>query len=93
MYDYDDDLNFIHDEDSDRPNSICDIEPEKDHEQEYVNDIIQETITDLEEGVGQPWTKQTLTITRGTALRALQLLKAYSTLYELTFSDYNYDYD
>lgn len=97
MYDYDDyedeDLSFIHDEDSDHPNSICDWEREREQEDEMVTEIIQDTIDELDTATGKPWAKQTLTITRETALRALQLLKAFSALYELTFDDYNYNYD
>lgn len=97
MYDYDDyedeDLSFIHDEDSDHPNSICDWEPELEPEDKYVRDLIDDAISELDKAVSRPWTKQTLTITRETALTTLQLLKAFSSLYTLSYDEYCIEYD
>lgn len=95
MYDYDDeDLSFLHDEDSDHPNSIQDEEPEEDDEDAFIREIIQGTLSELEEAVGEIETaKETVTMNRATALKALQLLKAYTTLYEISYEDYIYRYD
>ena len=95
MYDYDDeDLSFLHDEDSDHPNSIQDEEPEEDDEDAFIREIIQGTLSELEEAVGEIETaKETVTMNRATALKALQLLKAYTTLYGISYEDYIYRYD
>jgi hypothetical protein len=93
MYD-DEDLSFLHDEDSDNPNSIQDEEPEEDDEDAFVREIIQGTLSELEKAVGEIETaKETVTVNRATALKALQLLKAYTTLYEISYEDYIYRYD
>jgi len=93
MYD-DEDLSFLHDEDSDNPNSIQDEEPEEDDEDAFIREIIQGTLSELEEAVGEIETaKETVTMNRATALKALQLLKAYTTLYEISYEDYIYRYD
>jgi len=87
----DDGESFIHDEDSDHPNSICDEERELTKEEEMICDIIYGTIGELEAAT-EPTTDQ-ITIDRVTCLKAMQLLKAYNCLYELTYDDYNYNYD
>ena len=93
MYE-DEDLSFLHDEDSDYPNSIQDEEPEEDDEDAFVREIIQGTLSELEDAVGEIETAtETVTMNRATALKALQLLKAYTTLYDISYEDYNYHYD
>ena len=91
--DDDDDDSFIHDEDSDYPNSIIDDEPEIDDEDAIVRDIIQTTLSELEDAIDDAGSAEKITLDRGTALKALQLLKAYTTLFEISYDDYNYDYD
>lgn len=91
--DDDDDDSFIHDEDSDYPNSIIDDEPELDDEDAIVRDIIQTTLSELEDAIDDAGSAEKITMDRGTALKALQLLKAYTTLFEISYDDYNYDYD
>ena len=84
---------MIHDEDSDRPNSIIDDEPELTDEEQFVQDIIDSTREELEEKINGAVGSNEITISIGAALRALQLIKAYSAMFTLTFDDYNYDYD
>ena len=84
---------MIHDEDSDRPNSIIDDEPELTQEEQFVQDIIDSTREELEEKINGAVGSNEITISRGIALQALQLIKAYSAMFTLTFDDYNYDYD
>ena len=94
MFDEDEDLNFIHDEDSDRPNSIKDEEPEEEYEEAFIREIIQGTLSELEEAVGKiEEATETVTMKRATALKALQLLKAYSSMYGISYEDYNHNYD
>ena len=93
MYD-DEDLSFLHDEDSDYPNSIQDEEPEEEYDDAFIREIIQGTMSELEDAVGGIETaKETVTTSRATALKALQLLKAYSSMYDISYEDYNRDYD
>jgi len=90
----DEDLSFLHDEDSDYPNSIQDEEPEEDDEDAFIREIIQGTLSELEDAVGEIETAtETVTMIRATALKALQLLKAYTTLYDIGYEDYTYHYD
>lgn len=84
-------VEYVHDQDSDYPNSICDEERELTKEEEMICDIIYGTIGELEAAT-EPTTDQ-VTIDRMTCLKAMQLLKAYSALFELSYDDYNYDYD
>ena len=82
--------NWIHDEDSDRPNEIDDYErPLTDDEEEMLN-IIYSTMDDLDKAAKE--FKDKVEISRDTVLKALQLLKAYHTLFELDLDDYNHDY-
>lgn len=90
MTDFD---SYVHDEDSDYPNSIIDDEPEKDDERAIVEDIIQTTLSELEDAIDASGGAEKVTVEKGTALKALQLLKAYNALYTIDFDDYNYDYD
>ena len=92
MYE-DEDLSFLHDEDSDNLNSIQDEEPEEEHEDAFIREIIQGTMSELEDAVGVIETStETVTMSRATALKALQLLKAYSAMYDISYEDYNYNY-
>ena len=92
MYDYEDeDLSFLHDEDSDYPNSIQDEERELTEDEEKMCDIIYGTIGELEI-VRDQQEGETVTMNRATALKALQLLKAYSTLFDLSLDDYYEEY-
>ena len=91
--DDDDDDSFIHDEDSDYPNSIIDDEPELDYEEAIMQDIIQTTLSDLEDAIDVAGVVEEITLGKATALKALQLLKAYTTLYQIDYNDYCYDYD
>ena len=90
--DDDDDDSFIHDEDSDYPNSIIDDEPELDDEEALVRDIIQTTLDELEDAIDGAGVVEEITLGKATALKALQLLKAYTTLYQIDYDDYLYDY-
>lgn len=93
MYE-DDTLIFLHDEDSDKPNSIQDDEPDEEYEDAFIREIIQGTLSELEDAVGEIETAtETVTMNRATALKALQLLKAYTALYSISYEDYNYNYD
>ena len=90
----DEDLSFLHDEDSDHPNSIQDDEPDEEYEDAFIREIIQGTMSELEDAVGEVETAtDTVTMNRTTALKALQLLKAYSSMYEISYKDYDYNYD
>ena len=82
---------FIHDQDSFYPNEITDEERELTDEEREICDIIYGTIGDLEDAVEDR--TETVTIGRDAAAKALQLLKAYSALYELTLEDYEHDYN
>ena len=84
---------MIHDEDSDRPNSIIDDEPELSTEEQFVQDIIDSSLEELEKQIDGAVGSDEITISKGIALQALQLIKAYSALYTLDFDDYNYNYD
>ena len=90
MYE-DDDLSFLHDEDSFHPNSVMDEDLDEDDDQTIMNDIIQSTLDELEEAADTY--KLTVNIDKSTVLKALQLLKAYTTLYSLDYEDYEYNYD
>lgn len=84
---------MIHDEDSDRPNSIIDDEPELTDEEQFVQDIIDSTRDELEKKIDGAGRSNEVTISIGAALRALQLIKAYSTMYTLDYDDYEREYD
>ena len=90
MYE-DDDLSFLHDEDSFHPNSVMDEELDEDDDQTIMNDIIQSTLDELEEAADTD--KLTVNIDESTVLKALQLLKAYNTMYYISYDEYNTDYD
>ena len=62
-------------------------------EEEMICDIVYGTIGELEDAVGEiEMAGETVTMQRSTALKALQLLKAYSALYSLEYKDYNREY-
>ena len=82
---------WIHDEDSDWPNEIIDDERPLTDDEEELLDILYTAMDDLEEATKDP-TKETAEIPMDSALKALQLLRAYSTLFELELSDYERDY-
>jgi len=85
---------MIHDEDSDHPNSIIDDEPEDDDDEKaLMQDIIQTTLCDLEDAIDEAGIAEKVTLGKATALKALQLLKAYGAMYDLDYDAYNYDYD
>ena len=90
MYE-DDDLSFLHDEDSFHPNSVMDEELDEDDDQTIMNDIIQSTLDELEEAADTD--KLTVNVDRSTVLKALQLLKAYNAMYYISYDEYNTDYD
>lgn len=82
---------WIHDEDSDWPNEIVDDERPLTDEEAEMLDILYTAMDDLEDATKDP-TKETAEIPMDSALKALQLLRAYSTLFELELSDYERDY-
>ena len=84
---------MIHDEDSDYPNSIIDDEPESDDDKAIIRDIIQTTLSEMEDAIDGSGVVEEITLGKATALKALQLLKAYTTLYSLDYEDYEYNYD
>ncbi len=82
---------WIHDEDSFRPIDLDEYDWELTDDEERIRDIICETVGELEgaiENIGE-----TVTISRGTAQKAIQLIKAYTALYDLTLDDYEDEYD
>lgn len=82
--------NFIHDEDSDHPNEIIDDEPENENQEVY--DYVNATIDILESACVQ--NDGYAEVPMEYVKRAVQLLKAYSCLYDdLTMEDIEYDYD
>ena len=83
--------NWIHDEDSDRPNEINDEERPLTEDEEEMENIFWGTLDDLDNAVKDP-TKPVAEITMDSALKALQMLKAYHTLFDLELEDYNTDY-
>ena len=84
---------YVHDEDSDHPIAFSDTEPELEYEEQYIREIIQETLSELENAVNTQPIPEQVTLDSGTVLKALQLLKAYTAMYDITYEDYNYDYD
>ena len=85
---------YVHDEDSDYPMEICDEEPELDDDQVYMQNLIMDTIDELEEAIGEPEQEiKPVTVPRATALRALQLLKTYNALYCIDRDDYDTEWD
>ena len=82
---------WIHDEDSDRPNEIDDYERPLTEDEEEMENIFYGTLDDLEQAVKDP-TKPVAEIPMDSALKALQMLRAYHTLFELDLDDYNHDY-
>ena len=83
--------NWIHDEDSDRPNAIDDYERPLTDEEEEMENIFYSALDDLDQAVKDP-TKPVAEIPMDSALKALQMLKAYHTLFSLELDDYNHDY-
>ena len=94
MYE-DEDLSFLHDEDSDHPNSTIDDEPEEDEDTARANEIVWTTMDALSDAIKRAsgstvaYAKAPLNHVR----MALQLLKAYSCQYQLSLDDINYNYD
>ena len=82
---------WIHDEDSDRPNAIDDYERPLTDEEEEMENIFYSALDDLEQSVKDP-TKPVAEIPMDSALKALQMLKAYHTLFSLELDDFNHDY-
>jgi hypothetical protein len=82
---------WIHDEDSDHPNCICDEEPELSQDEALMHDIICETLFELEEAVKKEGEK--VMIDRKTILKALQLLKTYNALYYIDYDEYCTEWD
>lgn len=90
MFEDDIDTTFIHDEDSDWPNEVMDEERELTDDEERICDIIYGTIGDLEDAVEDR--REKILIGRDVAAKALQLLKAYSNMYNLTLDEYETEY-
>jgi len=84
---------MIHDEDSDHPIVFSDTEPELEYEEQYIREIIQGTLSELENAVNTQPIPEKVTLDSGTVLKALQLLKAYTAMYDITYEDYTYNYD
>lgn len=94
MYE-DEDLSFLHDEDSDHPNSTIDDEPEVDEDAARANEIIWTTMDALSDSVKNA--SGSVVAFAKTPLNhvkmALQLLKAYSCQFQLSMDDIEYNYD
>lgn len=91
FFDEDENTSWIHDDDSDRPNSIIDWEPEPeddDDDNQYLDELIEETIQELERATETAHLVDNLTLPSTTVLRALNLIKAFYNLTSLTVADY-----
>ena len=82
---------WIHDEDSDLPNTIDDYERPLTDEEEEMENIFYSALDDLEQAV-KDTTKPVAEIPMESALKALQMLRAYHTLFSLELDDFNHDY-